>query len=588
MLSGTAAEETRLSIVQILRWRARADPDAIAYTFLADGGNNASSLTWAQLDRRAHAIGARLREENALGRPVLIALPSGLAFVESLFACWYAGAIAVPASLPQRAHLERRLRAIIGDSGAEHAMAARGGWSADARNAGWMKGLRWIDTDGSIDVSPASAPTSAAPAHSLLTASQGEQTALLQYTSGSTGEPRGVIISHRNLAHNSAMIAAACGHQTGEVIAGWLPLFHDMGLIGLIVQAVAAGTRCVFMPPERFLMRPWLWLQMISDYRACSSPAPNFAYDLCVAKVSDDHKRRLDLSAWRNALNGSEPVRGTTLDRFAAAFGSCGFNSRAFFPCYGLAESTLFATGPGPERTRSRRSSSAQMLHNHEPGGYVGCGRPYGDTQIAVVDPATFVELPQGIVGEIWLSGTSIARGYWKNDVASGETFGARLAAQIPLRIDQSSRATSTWLRTGDLGFQAGGELFITGRLRDLIIIAGRNVFPIDIERTVEAAEPAVAAAAAFGGDIEGAEQLIVAAEIHRGSVPSIHQEIVRGRIRAAIGAEHDLVPYEITLLRPGGIPRTSNGKISRRTARQAYLDRTLAALEAAHHVSDS
>jgi acyl-CoA synthetase (AMP-forming)/AMP-acid ligase II len=568
---GFAFGENWPSLAAVLHGRATENADDIAYTFLADGATDATSLTWSALDRRARALGALLCADNARGHPVLLALPSGLGFVESLFACWYAGAIAVPVSLPRHARLRSRLDAIVHDSGAQFAIGSiqeRQLLQADPGDDTPTARLRWIDPAAVLaDPDPAQWPPSAPVATRI---------ALLQYTSGSTGAPRGVVVTHANLMHNSGLIAEACGHQRGEVIAGWLPLFHDMGLIGLIVQAVVAGARCVLMPPERFLMRPYLWLRMISDYRVCSSPAPNFAYDLCTERITVEQKTALDLSTWRNALNGSEPVRSGTIERFAAAFAACGFRRNAFFPCYGLAESTLLATGPGPERLIVRRSASGALLDDSEPHGHVGCGRPYGDTRMVIVDPVTRTEVLPGRIGEIWLAGASIADGYWNQPPITRETFGG----------ERAGGDAASWLRTGDLGFFAEGQLFITARLRELIIIAGRNHVPIDIERTVECTDAAVVAAIAFSSEIEGRERLVVAAEIRKGrSSDSGDGESLRHHIRAAVAADHDVTPYDIALLRPGAIPRTSSGKVRRHAARDAYLDGTLQRLESSNHV---
>ncbi len=445
----------------------------------------------------------------------MLALPSGLAFVESIFACWYAGAIAVPVSLPRHQRVKHRLGGIVADAGARFAIG-----SADIRQRLEADGslgpeIKWIDPDA-IETNPPSRIDMPLPAE--------QDVALLQYTSGSTGTPRGVIVTHRNLAHNSALIAEACGHGPTGTIGGWLPLFHDMGLIGLVLQAAFSGARCVFMPPERFLMRPWQWLQMISDYKICSSPAPNFAYDLCVDKITAEQKAKIDLTGWRNALNGSEPVRAATLERFASTFASCGFKRETFFPCYGLAEATLFVTGPGKNRNIT--------LGN----GHIGCGQPFGDTQLAIVDPQTKLPVSPGTIGEIWIAGESCAKGYWGNPDATSATFGAHLESN-----------SKSWLRTGDLGFVAHEQLFITGRLRELIIIAGRNHFPVDIEQTVEQADPVIATsgAAAFSIDVAGAERLIVVAEIRREHARPARGQIarefdpenVRRILRAAVSA---------------------------------------------------
>lgn len=551
------------SLADIVRQRAMADGDAIAYTFLADGAADARSLTWSQLDRRAGALGALLHQQGAAGERVLLALPSGLSFVESLFACWYAGAIAVPVSLPRHQRVKHRLNGIIADADARFAIgSAETSERIDAAN------VTWID--------PAATGDAKAGFHTT-----DQRIAMLQYTSGSTGAPRGVVVTHANLVSNSDLIATACGHGSGQTIGGWLPLFHDMGLIGLVAQAAYSGARCVFMPPERFLMRPWLWLQMISDYGICSSPAPNFAYDLCVERISPEQKAQLNLSGWRNALNGSEPVRPATLDRFASAFASCGFRPDAFFPCYGLAEATLFVSGPGEVRRASRRSADGVLLDANSPVGHVGCGRAFGDTQLAIVDPKTACRMPPGAIGEIWVAGGGIADGYWRNPHATAATFHAHL----------DERA---WLRTGDLGFISGGELFITGRLRELIIIAGRNHFPIDLEHTVESADAAIAASgvAALSVETDGVERLVIIAEVRwefgrpGAEMPKKldHQTVVRN-VRATIAAEHEVAVHDVVLLRPGALPRTTSGKISRGPTRDAYLNQTLDRLVDSSHV---
>ena len=561
----------------IVRRRAVTDPDATAYTFLADSAH-VHSITWSQLTRRAMALAALLRLQGASGQPVLLALPSGLAFIEWLFGCWHAGAIIVPVSLPRHQRLKHRLEAIVADAGARFAIATattRQRLQPDHADASAFSALTWIDADA------VGAPVD----ESASVLSPGRRVALLQYTSGSTGTPRGVTVTHDNLLCNSALITAAFELRAGETIASWLPLFHDMGLIGFVLQAAYSGAHCVFMAPERFLMQPWLWLQMMSDYRACGSAAPNFAYDLCVEKISAAHKGKLDLSHWRNALNGSEPVRSATLDRFAAAFAECGFRPQAFFPCYGLAEATLFVTGPSSDRGRwARRNADGAVLAETETGGHVSCGHVFGDTQLAIVNPTTAVRVTPGEVGEIWLAGASIAEGYWNNPQATTATFGARIADNPTIPGDPQ------WLRSGDLGFIADGELFITGRLRELIIIAGRNHFPTDIESSVESADPAIASssAVAFSLDLDGTERLIIAAEVRReyrrtaasGTAPRLEPAAVRQRIRAAVVAFNEVSPYEIILLSPGAIPRTTSGKVSRLSTRAAYLSHTLDILE--------
>ena len=517
------------------------------------------------------AVALRLLERGAEDKPVLLLLPSGLAFVEALFGCWYAGAIAVPACLPRHRRVKHRLDLLLADAGAKLAFGndeIRARLIEDAKDSSALD-LTWIDVAAESSTADLEPRASRA------------DLAVLQYTSGSTGTPRGVMITHDNLICNSAQIAEACGHDSQTTIGGWLPLFHDMGLVGLL-QAAFTGARCVFMSPERFLMRPWLWLQMISDYRVRSSPAPNFAYDLCVERIDEEHKKNLDLSCWRNALSGAEPVRAATLDRFAGAFASCGFDRTAFFPCYGLAEATLFVTGPGQDRQITRRSADGSLVDGEATLGHVACGRTFGDAHIAIVDPQTRRRLPEQTIGEIWIAGGSCASGYWNRPDETAATFGAYL--------DSPEEAGIAWLRTGDLGMIAGGELFITGRLRELIIIAGRNLFPIDVEKAAEASDPAVAplGVAAFSIDVDGTERLIVVAEVRReyaragrGLAQQLDPAATRRNMRAAVAAAHDVTPFDVQLLAPGALPRTTSGKIMRGAARQAYLDKTLELLEA-------
>jgi acyl-CoA synthetase (AMP-forming)/AMP-acid ligase II len=505
---------------------------------------------------------------------VLLALKSGLEFIESLFACWYSGAIPVPVSLPRHQRLQHRLNGIINDSGARLAIGTIETRQQVSGGTALRAPLTWIATE------TANMPAPAVP--DVCTADT--QVALLQYTSGSTGTPRGVVVTHANLIHNSGLIAEACSHREGDVIAGWLPLFHDMGLVGLVLQAVAAGMHCVLMAPERFLMRPWLWLQMISDYRACTSPAPNFAYDLCVERVDLERTTTLDLSCWRNALNGSEPVRPRTLERFAAAFAHCGFRRSALVPCYGLAEATLLVTATAQTRRIVRRRVDGSLVADGDAVGHVGCGSPVRGTQLVIVDPKSRTVLPSGAVGEIWISGDSVAAGYWNDPQSTASTFEGVLETQGDVG---SSRVR--WLRTGDLGFQdASGELFITGRLRELIIIAGRNHFPVDIERTVESAHSSIAVSGtvAFSVDIDGLERLIIAAEVRRplvvsrGERSTFEAEAVCRRVCLSVSEENEVAPFDIVLLRPGALPRTSSGKVRRLATREAYLNKKLELLE--------
>jgi acyl-CoA synthetase (AMP-forming)/AMP-acid ligase II len=550
--------------------RARSHADEPAYIFLADGTDDERVLTWSRLDQRARALAAVLTDHGAHGQRALLALGSGLPFIEALFGCWYAGAIAVPISLPRHRRAKHRLHLIAADATARFAIGVaetRDRLDGDDAERPVTGGLTWIDIDA----------IGGGNAGADLSPPQDQPIAVLQYTSGSTGSPKGVIVTHTNIMHNSALIAEACGHSAADTIAGWAPLFHDMGLIGLVIQAAYVGARCVLMSPERFLMRPWLWLRMIARYGACSSPAPNFAYDLCARKVSDDEKAQLDLGRWRNALNGSEPVRAATLDRFAEAFAQCGFRRDAFFQCYGLAEATLFVTGPD-----ERRIFDGELIDAGEAtaGVHVNCGRSWGDLQVAIVEPNTCRRLAEKQVGEVWVAGDSCAVGYWNDPTASEATFGGRIAGEDDQR----------WLRTGDLGYMISGDLFITGRRSELIIVAGRNHFPLDLERTVQASDSAFndSSAAAFSVDIDESEGVVIVAEIDRAAARGpMDVAAIECRAHAALAEAHELVPHAVVLLRPGAMPRTTSGKISRRACRDAYVNGTLDRYEAPNDAPD-
>ena len=543
------------------------DGDRIAYTFLADGTGDARSITWSQLDQRANELSTLWQSHGVSGQPMLLALASGLTFVESLLACWYAGGIAVPVSLPRHARVKHRLDRIVSNAGARFVIGtAETRQALAASDSTFPAGLTWLDPRDNL-LFPSSSSSGIAIDQPI---------ALLQYTSGSTGSPRGVVVTHANLMHNSAVIAGACGHTPDQTIGGWLPLFHDMGLIGLLVQAAFSGARCVFMSPERFLMRPWLWLRMISDFNICSSPAPNFAYDLCVDKVTETQKAKLNLGGWRNALNGSEPVRAQTLKRFGDAFQSCGFSKTSFFPCYGLAEATLLVSGPRVDSQRSiLRAADESASPDGSPLERVSCGQPMGDTQLAIVNPQTSQRVSAGEIGEIWVAGASCALGYWNDSAATQTVFKAR---QDGINAD--------WLRTGDLGFVADDQLFITGRIRELIIIAGRNFFPADLEQAAESAHPAVmsSGSAAFSTDVENTERLILAVELRREYLRSASAESsaavndveIRRLISAAVSTDYGVTPHEVILVRAGALPRTTSGKIRRGTVREQYVGKLL------------
>jgi acyl-CoA synthetase (AMP-forming)/AMP-acid ligase II len=390
-----------------------------------------------------------------------------------------------------------------------------------------------------------------------------ETIAFLQYTSGSTAHPKGVMVSHRNILSNLRIVAAASASLPPAPIVTWLPLFHDMGLIGTVLQSFFMGTCCVLMTPEAFFLKPVRWLRAISRYKARITGAPNFAYDLCVRKIDEAQKAELDLRSLQMAFIAAEPVRAGTLQRFSSAFASCGMRPDQFYPCYGLAESTLFVTGG--DASRAPVTTSHPALENGRV--LVGCGHCWLDTNVLIVEPQTRQKSPENTVGEIWVSGSNVAQGYWNNPEATEETFGAFTAD-----------AEGPFLRTGDLGFLRDGELFIVGRLKDVIIIGAQNHHACDLELTAEQSHPLIRphVSVAFTRDTDMGEQIVVAVELERRNGADFEFREIAQAIRRAISEQHGVSVSTVLLLKPSTIPKTSSGKVQRQACRAAYLAKTL------------
>ena len=596
---------TAASLVELGRTRAATLGDQPLYTFHPDRpAEEATHLSFAGLDLRARTIGAALQQLGAAGQRALLLYPPGLDFVAAFFGCLYGGVVAVPAYPPRSARMLPRLLEIARDARPAVALTttdlqkAIGGLAAQVPE---LSALRLVATD---QVPPDQADAWRDPG------ADASSLAFLQYTSGSTAAPKGVMISHGNLLHNEEMIRQAFGQSAESVIVGWLPLYHDMGLIGNVLQPLYLGARCVLMSPIAFLQNPKRWLATISRYRATTSGGPNFAYDLCVRKVAPADRADLDLSSWDLAFDGAEPVRAETMARFVDAFAGCGFAPRAFFPCYGLAEATLFVAGgagagmpPLPEtleappgegvtsRSEPRiaafdpvqlEAGNARPLPPSDPAArtLVSCGRAWHGQELAIVDPASLSRCAAGKVGEIWVRGASIAQGYWRRPEETAETFGGRLAEDAAGAGGAAAAdgAAAPFLRTGDLGFLDRGELFVTGRLKDLIIIRGRNLYPQDIELTVERSHPALRAGcgAAFSIELGDEERLVVVQEHDRtpGDTPLDPEtvETIAEAVRRAVAEQHEAQVQQVVLLRAGTLPKTSSGKIQRRACRAALL----------------
>jgi amino acid adenylation domain-containing protein/non-ribosomal peptide synthase protein (TIGR01720 family) len=554
------------TIVDLLFRRAEESPALPVYTFLSDEAGPLRELTFADLVTGAGKVASRLAREGLRGERVLLLHPAGLEFVQAFFGCLIAGVVAVPAPPPGGRSGAGRLAGIAGDSGAAAALAPGKllrRLQEESSSHASLASLLWIASDG--ETRKEAEPPAARP--------RPESLAYLQYTSGSTSEPKGVMVGHGNLVANSEEIRRGFGHSSESRSLSWLPHYHDMGLVDGIVQPLYSGFRAFLMSPAAFLQSPARWLEAISRHRITHSGGPNFAFDLCVRRIEPD-PARIDLHGWKVAYNGAEPVRAGTLERFVSVFSACGFRREAFYPAYGLAEATLKVSGgspgEGPRILRLNRASlEGGRAENDDAGpALVGAGRPGHGTRVEVVDPVTGSGQPENAIGEIWVSGPSVARGYWSRSEESERTFGARLAGE-PARF----------LRTGDLGFLRDGEIFVTGRIKDLIIIRGRNVYPQDIERTAQECHSSLrpGGGAAFGVEAEGEERLVLVQELDRGAQAGPAE--IFGALREAIVGAHEVDPLAMVLVGPGSVPKTSSGKVRRMECRKAYLEGSLPAV---------
>ncbi|WP_433736335.1 non-ribosomal peptide synthetase [Pseudomonas putida] len=557
----TDAFELPSTLVQALQRRAALTPDRVALRFLAETPDQAVVLSYRELDQRARTIAAALQAEAELGDRAVLLFPSGSDYVAAFFGCLYAGVIAVPAYPPEstKRHHQERLLSIIGDAEPRLLLTSAGLRDALQQIEG-APPLLCVDTLDNALAERWVAPELA-----------GEHIAFLQYTSGSTALPKGVQVSHGNLVANELLIRHGFGIDLNpdDVIVSWLPLYHDMGLIGGLLQPIFSGVPCVLMSPAYFLGRPLRWLEAISEYGGTISGGPDFAYRLCSERVSESALERLDLSGWRVAYSGSEPIRLDTLERFAEKFAPCGFTQDSFMASYGLAEATLFVAGtPRGQGIGHLRVDDQALTHNRAEAGkgsaIMSCGISQPDHEVLIVDPVSLDERADNAVGEVWASGPSIAHGYWRNPEATAKTF--------------VQHAGQTWLRTGDLGFMRGAELFITGRLKDMLIVRGHNLYPQDIEQTIEREVEVVrkGRVAAFAVNIDGQEGIGIAAEISRSVQKILAPEALIKAIRQAVAEAYQEAPGVVVLLNPGALPKTSSGKLQRSACRNRLADGSL------------
>ncbi|OUL25487.1 AMP-dependent synthetase [Nostoc sp. T09] len=557
------------TLVDLLEYRATHQPQQTAYTFLADGITEDSSLTYRELHQKAQAIAAYLQSQKAYQERVLLLYPPGLDFAAAFFGCLYAGAVAVPAYPPRPNQSISRLQAIAANAQAKIALTTQAVLAhvqPQLQEFADLRSLQWQATDN-LDCN----------CDWQRVKVSSDTLAFLQYTSGSTSTPKGVMISHANLLHNSSLIYQSFQHSPNSRGVIWLPAYHDMGLIGGVLQPLYGGFPVFLMPPMIFLQKPFYWLQAISRYQATTSGGPNFAYDLCVRKITPEQRATLDLSSWEVAFNGAEPVRAETMEQFATLFAPCGFRREAFYPCYGMAETTLIIAGgdknalPIVEKVEENALKQHQVIpsNNHlDSQNLVSCGQTLSNLQVVIVNPETLTQCSPNEVGEIWVSGASVAQGYWNNPQATKEYFQAYL----------TDSQQGPFLRTGDLGFLHQGELFVTGRLKDLIIIRGRNYYPHDIELTVAQAHPSLrlGGGAAFTIERQDGARLVIVQEVERQYLRHLNVAEVVGKIRQAVLQQHELQIHTVALIKTATLPKTSSGKIQRYACREQFLAQKL------------
>lgn len=570
----STAHDAPQTLIEAIRRHALADRDRPALTFSDDGLSASRGLTRGEFDDAVRAFAARLQRDGLVGERALLVFEPGLDFIVAFTACLYAGVVPVPAYPPEphrMAYTLARLEGIVVDAAPTVVITSpliRGFAENMLAGAGTaLSALTWLvvsDCDG-LSADDWSMPAVA-----------GETVAFLQYTSGSTGRPRGVMITHGGLMANLRMSAAAYGLGEDSVFVSWLPQYHDMGLVGKLLNPLGLGGRSWLTAPTTFLRDPARWMQMVDRARGTITASPNFGYDLAVRKTSAELRDRLDLSCLEVMVNGAEPVRADTMRRFEAFFAPAGLRPGVVTPSYGMAEVGLFVSCAAPGRRAGvlRVDEAAIEAHRVEPVGgdesgvaIANCGVSWAEGEVEIVDPQTGALAGAGAVGEIWLAGPHVAAGYWRRPEETQAVFGARIA-------DAPSRGP--FLRTGDLGFVHDGELYITGRRKDVIIVRGRNLYPHDIERTLDglrATLPEVrpGCAAAVGVEVDGGERLVVFQEIDRRRAPQRADDQTAAALRAAVAEAHGLAPHAVVLLERGSLPKTSSGKVMRFACREAF-----------------
>ncbi|WP_180977583.1 AMP-binding protein [Janthinobacterium sp. ROICE36] len=560
-----------------MREHAQARPDAIAFRFLNDLASAPQELNYHQLWQEAGVVANFLGTVASPGSRIMLFYPPGLEYIKAFYGCMLAGMVAVPLYPPRRNSKSDRLtkvarscQSVLALTTESELAAVQAAWNEQAE-PGMALAFHVTDTLDVTDARPF-VPPAIDPA----------VPAFLQYTSGSTGAPKGVIITHANIMANMRHLSLMSGGHAGDVFVNWLPLFHDLGLVTAVLWPVSLGASSTLMAPATFVRDPLLWLQAITRYRGSMCGAPNFAYALCVDKIADASLTKLDLSSWRVAYNAAEPVRAATLDAFGTRFGACGFRPQTFYPSYGMAEATVFISGGNASAAPislvvDRQELAARRVTPVDVGDalatrIVACGAASAPHDLRVVDPESRRELADGQVGEIWFAGPSVSPGYWGLGAQTAEAFGQSIC---------NSDLPAAYLRTGDLGVMVDGELYVTGRIKDLVILNGRNYYPQDIELSATAAHRAIRPGhvAAFAVEEDLVERLVVVAEVEREHFRSLDVDHVVAAVRQQVLRDHEINADRIVLVKPYKVPVTSSGKIQRRQARAMLLDGTLEVL---------
>jgi acyl-CoA synthetase (AMP-forming)/AMP-acid ligase II len=563
------------SLAEVLQHQAMTRPDIAAVTVYSDRPGEPSRLSFAELYAQAAHLARQLAAETVPGDRALLVFPSCLEFVVAYFACLIAGVAAVPMMPPRRNANHDASAAIIADCAPRLALSP----ASDPDPRGLLRERLAARGIRHLPVALACRPNQAGELRSNPTG-----LAFLQYTSGSTSAPKGVMVSHRNLLANLEMMRQRLGNHAGSAHVSWIPLYHDLGLIMNLLQPIYLGAPCVLMTPSGFMHRPLNWLRAIHEHRAEVAAAPNFAFDLCVDRFRPEQMEGIDLGEWKIALNGAEPVRAATLERFSATFAAYGFAPEAMRPAYGLAEATLLVSAaergslPRTREVSARALKAAQIASPEGEGDcqrIVSCGSPMTGLSIAIVDPDTLHPVQPGRIGEIWIRADSVADGYWLRPEESERIFEAR-----PQRTGTGAEDNGDWLRTGDLGhLDEAGELYVVGRIKDVMIIRGVNHYPQDIEATVAASHPALRRdhGAAFTiTDEHGIERIVVVQEIERSRRHAVVEAEVVAAIQAAVVNNHDVAADRIVLIRTGSLPKTTSGKVQRDLTRRRLSEGTL------------